>query len=110
MHVYQPFSPNNHTGEDRLVRRYNPASRRVETRWETVWEWVYPGWHFTRHYTPEDPVMQFYGSHKYNRKDVQQLAPGALLQTLARPLTASMAVSSTPSITRKVGCDCAHGV
>lgn len=90
------------TGNDQLVRHYNPASRRYETRWETVWQWVYPNWRYQRRYTPEDPIMQIYGSHKYNRNDIQRLAPGPLLRTLARPLTADMAVASTRSITRKV--------
>lgn len=84
------------------MRHYNPATRRYETRWETVWYWVYPGWRYQRRYDPENPTMQIYGSHKYNRQDIQRLAPGALLRTLARPLTADMAVASTRTITRKV--------
>ncbi|GFR53190.1 hypothetical protein Agub_g15938, partial [Astrephomene gubernaculifera] len=52
-------------GRDYLASRYNPATRRNETYWDTAWATVRPNWRYSRRWGAEAEQMQVYGGAKY---------------------------------------------
>ncbi|KXZ49068.1 hypothetical protein GPECTOR_23g153 [Gonium pectorale] len=52
-------------GFNRWVTRLNPATRRVEGRWETEWHTVAPDWRWSRRWGSETSEAQVYGGAKY---------------------------------------------
>lgn len=75
--------------------RYNPATKQTESRWETDWAWVPEKHSFTRDYIPlAHPGLQIYGSHRYRRGLVSNIATGPALEN-AVPFSPSLL--DTPS-------------
>lgn len=66
----------------RVMRsRYNPATKRTESQWETDWAWVPEKHSFTRDYVPlAHPGLQIYGSHRYRRGLVEHITTGPALE------------------------------
>lgn len=61
--------------------RYNPATKRTESQWETDWAWVPEKHNFTRDYVPlAHPGLQIYGSHRYRRGLVEHITTGPALE------------------------------
>eukprot|EP00775_Hariotina_reticulata_P011546 gene11546-11689_t len=91
-------------GHNHLVTRYDRRTGRSEPHWETVWSRVSLNLAWERQLQPEEESMQLYASWKYNRRDVEVLRPGPLLQ-MARAITPDM-LQATPGSgtdTRRVG-------
>ncbi|KAI8061199.1 hypothetical protein BDF21DRAFT_369498 [Thamnidium elegans] len=80
----------------RVMRsRYNPATKRTESQWETDWAWVPEKHSFTRDYIPlAHPGLQIYGSHRYRRGLVNHITTGPALEN-AVPFSPSLL--DTPS-------------
>lgn len=64
-------------GRDRLVSRYNPATRRTEAHWQTDWTQVYLDWRYTRHWPASSKEFQEYGGSKYRHDPaLDRMKPG----------------------------------
>lgn len=74
---------------------YNPATKKTESRWDTDWAWVPEKHSFSREYIPlAHPGLQIYGSHRYRRGLVSNIATGPALEN-AVPFSPSLL--DTPS-------------
>ncbi|KAI8637417.1 hypothetical protein BD408DRAFT_395715 [Parasitella parasitica] len=87
----------------RVMRtRYNPATRRNETMWETDWAWVPEKHSFTRDYVPlAHPGLQIYASHRYRRGLIDHITTGPALEN-AVPFTPSLLDTDDKDVARKV--------
>ncbi|KAK4514837.1 Arp2/3 complex subunit, actin nucleation center [Mucor velutinosus] len=87
----------------RVMRtRYNPATKRNESMWETDWAWVPEKHSFTRDYVPlAHPGLQIYASHRYRRGLVDHITTGPALEN-AVPFTPALLDTDDRDVTRKV--------
>lgn len=63
-------------GFNRLVRRYNPASKRTESTYEMQYRWVRPNVVFEQYFSPEMTEMQIVATYHYPHSDISKLRPG----------------------------------
>lgn len=81
--------------------RYNPATKRTESFWETEWAWVPEKHSFSRDYIPlAHPGLQIYASHRYRRGLVNHIRTGPALEN-AVPFSPSL-LDTNDNTTRKV--------
>ncbi|KAG0232543.1 hypothetical protein BGX31_005124 [Mortierella sp. GBA43] len=64
---------NAQVGWDRLVTRYNRATKQNESSWETTWRSVQTQHEFVHTYPSTVPDLQIYASYKYRRGFVNQI-------------------------------------
>ncbi|KAI8382993.1 hypothetical protein BD560DRAFT_206106 [Blakeslea trispora] len=87
----------------RVMRtRYNAATKRNESAWETDWVWVPEQHSFTRRYLPlSHSGLQIYGSYKYRRGLVEKVTTGSALENTL-PLTPDIVNKDAHGAVRKV--------
>ncbi|KAI8070859.1 hypothetical protein BC940DRAFT_295756 [Gongronella butleri] len=68
-------------GRNTIRHKYNPATKRTESYWDTEWYWVHEKYEFERVYSPsQHPDLQIYGSHRYRRGLVNGIRTGQALR------------------------------
>lgn len=88
-------------GFRRVVTRYNPATKRRESAYETEWHWVRPGTVFEQYFSPEMVEMQVVASYHYPAADIRGLRPGPLVST-AKAFDRHMMTSPADGSTRRM--------
>lgn len=88
-------------GFRKLVRRYNPATKRSEPTYETQYHWVSPGAVFEQYFSPEMADMQIVASYHYPRADILKLRPGPSVAA-AKKVDRHMMTSPADGSTRRV--------
>ncbi|RCI05044.1 hypothetical protein CU098_013192, partial [Rhizopus stolonifer] len=85
-----------------MKTKYNSATKRNETVWDTEWAWVPEQHSFSRDYVPlAHPSLQIYASHRYRRGLVEHITTGPALEN-AVPFSPDIINSKTSDIVRKI--------
>ncbi|OBZ86448.1 hypothetical protein A0J61_05500 [Choanephora cucurbitarum] len=87
----------------RVMRtRYNAATKRNESAWETDWVWVPEQHSFSRRYLPlSHPGLQIYGSYKHRRGLVEKITTGSALESTV-PFAPEIVNKDADGVVRKV--------
>lgn len=88
-------------GFNKMVRRYNPLSKRTESTYETQYHWVSPGVVFDQYFSPEMAEMQIVASYHYPHADILKLRPGPDIAS-AKQVDRHMMTSPSDGSTRRV--------
>lgn len=88
-------------GFRRVVTRYNPATRRQESGYETQWHYVRPNFHMAQYFSPEMLEMQIVASYHYPAADIRQVRPGPLVSA-AKAFDRHMMTSPADGSTRRM--------
>lgn len=88
-------------GFRRVVTRYNPATRRQESGYETQWHYVRPNAVLTQYFSPEMLEMQIVASYHYPAADVRKVRPGSLVSA-AKAFDRHMMTSPADGSTRRM--------
>lgn len=88
-------------GFRRVVTRYNPATRRRESGYETQWHYVRPNFEIAQYFSPEMLEMQIVASYHYPAADIRLVRPGPLVSA-AKAFDRHMMTSPADGSTRRM--------
>ena len=88
-------------GFRRVVTRYNPATRRQESAYETQWHYVRPNYVMEQYFSPEMLEMQIVASYHYPAADIRKVRPGPLVSA-AKAFDRHMMTSPADGSTRRM--------